>query len=745
MGETSSRGWINTQISISSLVIACSVITTPTRAQTTGPAYSSRASDAIASHDDANNEIIVTATKRTESLKDIPISISAFDGGRLQESGVKNIEDVQFLNAGLTLGHERSGELRISIRGISSNVGLEGGVAVHEDGVYLSQRLDQSRAYFDVSRLEVLRGPQGTLYGRNATGGAVNIITNDPTQVLEGGALVTFGNYGLIEGEAFASGPMNDQVAARIAVKVSNLPGYGYNFYTRGRVNGEDSTSVRMKIAYKPVDAITLKLTGEYSNTNSNYDDQIARLFPTTPLATEINGFVPPTGFDSNTNYPDEQHTKIGAVTLRGEFDLGFANITSITGYRKLSRAAPIDIDGSPQDRAAFLHNNSSNKQFSQEFDIASKENGSIDWLIGGYYFNNVNRQDRDVILTLTGGSHILNSVQPYQTIAYAGFGEVGIRFSKTLKLTLGGRYSSETSKLDEKRSLSTTSTIHGRGTWNSFTPKAALSWEVTPRATAYATVSRGFKSGGFNPGTFVAKSFAPEYVTNYEVGVKGTAIGGALRFSLAAFYMKYTDLQVQTYVNTTGVPQSLIVNAANATIKGVEGDFLIKPIQRFSIDGNFSVLNAKYDHFLFADASIPPPPGGAAPDSNGNRDVSGNRMVNAPPFSANVGATYEAPVGIDWKIQLRGELSYYGRNYFTPLENFRGVSQSPYTLVNARLGIKQDRDTGWNFAVFVRNITDKRVAGFMLENYGVPYTGIFKATTFKPPRTYGVSAGYRF
>lgn len=677
-------------------------------------------------------DIVVTAQKRSQLMKDIPISINAFSGERLKESGVKNFEDVQFLAAGLQLGHDRTGEVRVAIRGISSNVGLESAVAVHQDGVYLSQRFDQARAYFDIARIEVLRGPQGTLYGRNATGGAVNIITNEPTAEMKGSAQLTLGNYGLVEGEGFVSGPLiGDSVKARLAFKASDLSGYGRNLYNGERSNGENSKAVRAKIAIEASPALSIHLSGDYSVTNSSYDDEIRRLFPATPLSTETGGFVPPRYFDSNTNYPDFQHVKAWGLSAKADLDLGFASLTSITAYRNLHRSAGIDIDGSPQARASFRSFIIDNKQFLQEFNLTSQSDGNLDWIVGAYYFHNNYSTSRFVDLTLVGSS-IAATVPEYINNSYATFGEVSYKFADFIKLTAGARYSIERQHFVETRQVGAGAVgqIKNYDNWESFTPKVAVNIDLSRRISLYGTISKGFKSGGFNVGTFVAQSFAPEKVTNYEVGLKGSAFDGMLGGSIAAFYMDYSDLQVPTYIIVSGVPAQRIVNAAKATIKGIEADFAFEPVDAFSIDGNLSYLDAKYDRFLAADNI-----------TSTNRDVSGNKMFGVPPFSANIGANFSMPVGGDWSAKLRGEWSYQGKTYFTPFENLRGLSQGSYSLFNARLELNNP-DKGWRLAAYVRNITDKRVAGFMNEIVDTPFTGSFRATTYKPPRTFGVIVG---
>lgn len=694
-------------------------------------------------------ELVVTAEKREQNLQEVPVAISAFSGERIERTGARSIVDIQFLAAGLNFGQERAGGLRTSIRGISSNVGVESGVATHLDGVYLVNRFDQTGAFLDVARVEVLRGPQGTLYGRNATGGAINIITRDPTRDAEAGAQVTVGNYSLIETQGFVSGPIfGEKVRGRLAFKTSDLPGYGSNRYDGTRVNGANSISGRGKLDFDVSETLLVQASADYTRLQSTYADEVSRIFPTVPLGPENRGFSIATGYDSNRNRPNEQDITAYGGRINIRWELGAVTLTSLTGHRRLASDGAIDIDASPDDNGYFKINRSRNSELTQEFNLASNGEGPLRWIVGAYYMDNEARGYRDVPVPSLR-TEIFSNLISYRTKAYALFGQATYEFTPALSLTAGGRYSDEKNRDLETRQLlgAPMTTLRQGNGFSSFTPKVTLQWKASEDVNLYATYAKGFKSGGFNPGNNDPSSFSPEKVTNYEAGLKSLLLDRALMLNLAAFYMDYDDLQVSTLIIIPpGTPATRVVNAAKARIKGIEADFRARFGDHLSLDGNVSYLDAKYRDFAGASDGIGPTTFPFdLPLAPRARSASGNRMVAAPKFSTNIGADYRfADVG-GWTPVLRGEYSYQSRIYYTPFENLRGVSQKPAGVVNARLEFRNE-ENDWSLAFWGRNLTDERIISNQLEaNDGANATGLFRSTTYRPPRTYGVTIGKAF
>lgn len=697
-------------------------------------------------------ELVVTAEKRQESLQDIPASISAFSGDRIAQSGARSIVDVQFLAAGLNFGQDRAGVLRTSIRGISSNVGPESAVAVHLDGVYLGNRYDQVGAFFDVKRMEVLRGPQGTLYGRNATGGALNIITNDPTASSEAGAQITYGNYSLLETEGYASGPLlGDRVLGRVAFKTSDLPGYGRNLFSGEKVNGNLSSSGRAKLDIRVTDDLIVKLSADYARNQSTYADEVSRIFSAVPLMPEARGQFEATGFDSNRNRANYQDARAWGGSAKVEWDLGYATVTSLTGYRRVDKDGAVDIDGTPEDAGYWRTAHQRNNEVSQEVNVASAAESKLRWIVGAFYYRNNLGQFNDIPLPLlnsaTASPEIFSNLISYRTNAYAFYGQATYPIFENLKLTLGGRYSDEKNHDLETRQVlpGAMTTLDASNSSHAFTPRVSLEWHVTDDVNAYATYAKGFKSGGFNPGTNDPSNFRPEHVANYEVGLKSMFLDRRVLLNLAAFYMKYDDLQVSTRVLIPpGTPATRVVNAASATIKGVEAEFRASAGAHLSFDGNLAYLDARYDDFNQASdpvgATTYPfdvPPGARA------RSATGNQMMGAPKWSVNAGAEYAFDLA-DWEGAFRLEYAYQSTVYFTPWEDLRGAKQGPAGVINARLTLNS-ADEDWSVSFWGRNLTDERIYSNLAEFNDGAFTGLFRSATYRPPRTFGVTVGKHF
>ncbi|MCG8443109.1 MAG: TonB-dependent receptor, partial [Caulobacterales bacterium] len=629
-----------------------------------------------------------------------------------------------------------------SIRGISSNVGLESAIAIHLDGVYLGDRFDQTRAFYDVERVEVLRGPQGTLYGRNATGGAINVISREPTEEAEAELAITVGNYERIETEGFVSGGLGgDRVLGRFAFKTVNFDGYGENAFNGESLHGDDAFNLRGKLVLLPSDSLAIKLSADYAQSETNFQNQVSRLFPDQPLVTELLDptFAPATGFDGNTNRPDAQDTEVHGVSARVEWDLGFASLTSITGYREMNREEQTDIDGSPLDQAYFRLNERDSNQISQEFNLAGDISDRLSWLVGAFYYNSEQDFLADVpipglelILGLPPGALDLTVSSDYEIQAYAGYGELRFDVNDRLNVTLGGRYSTEKHTNVEFDGRFGTANLEDD--WNDFTPRIAISYDATDNINLYATYSEGFKSGGFDPATFNLVSFNPEQVKNYEAGIKSRLLGNRLEANAAVFSMDYTDLQVQRYTIRENVPALQVENAAEATINGLEADLRFLASEHWSFDANLSYLDATYDDYLAADQITTEATGEVT-----TRDVSGNQLFDAPEFAANLGTDLSAPIWSDWEARLRAEAQYQSEVFFTPFEDLRGLSQDAVTIGNLRATFANEA-LGAEIAAFVYNISDEEVISSQTEGDDTPFTGAFVRTTFKSPRTYGVT-----
>ncbi len=671
-------------------------------------------------------EIIVTATRREAGMQDIPATISAYSANQLQASGVQNIYDLQFLSPGMTISNNY-GQSQVAIRGIGTDnqaVGSEAGVAVHSDGVYIAQLTALDAALFDLERIEVMKGPQGTLYGRNSTGGTVNIITKSPTPEFEAGAGATFGNYTLIQTNGYISGPLiDDKLMARVSFTTGDRRGYARNIlragYTPEHVNNLDMAAIRAKLRYQPNENMTFDIGAHYLR-DSSLNIALNYYGSGIPAGGSIGSAM---DREVNHNYPDAVEKWDWGLHGKAEVVMGDLILTSLTAFRKHSFSEEFDLDKTELERGSLLVDNGF-KQFSQEVTLGANEDGRLNWLIGANYFNSSASSQVELPIP---DFLIFVETPVVEGQAYAAFGEMSYRILDQLTVTLGARYSYEKKKFQASTSYNNVlaSTTDLDDSWRAFTPKASVSYDINENAMLYATVSRGFKAGGANN----QNTYGPEYVWSYEVGLKTSMLDKRLRANLSAFLMDYTDLQVQTVrlIGDNQVSSPFVANAGKAKIKGVEVELDLRPTNQFSLDANIAYLDAVYTEAAFPDTL------------NGNLpiDGSGNRLTRTPKWSTNLGIQYEVPLGSWGSLTLRGEHTYKTSYEYTP-QNYVQTRQGSYHWVNARLTFESE-DRQLSIAFWGKNLTDELVSNF--KNVS-PTAG---DVNWLPPRTYGVTLGYRF
>ncbi|MYE12709.1 MAG: TonB-dependent receptor [Gammaproteobacteria bacterium] len=687
-------------------------------------------------------EIVVTASKRESNLQDLPLSINAFGSERLEDSGVQNIEAVQYLAAGIKIG-DYLGQSIVTMRGIGVQqlaAGAATGSAVHVDGVYRSSRYDTSRPYFDMERIEVLRGPQGTLYGRNATGGTINVITRAPTEEFEIGGRATVGNYNLVQTEGHLSGPIAGSVLGRFAFKTTNRDGFTKNLFNGKRWNDADQMSFRGKLEYRASDRLTLLLTADRSTDDSVQVAHLERFAPDRPTVIELTypGAYLPTALAAtrrvvNHDAPTSQTVDTEGVSVRVDLDLGIATLTSLTAWRHVDYNGKFDIDYTNANAAFFRNWPVDNETLSQEFNLVSASGGAVDWVIGAFYFV----EDIYTIIDLRGGrgiDYVLGAPR-IDTDAWAVFADGTYRINDSLDLTVGARYSSEDKELEEFLSIPlfrimNTDELAER--YSSFTPKIALTWHVRDNVSLYATIARGFKSGGFNSFLMQGSGFDPEEVTNYEIGMKSILADGRLSLNWSLFSMDYEDLQVFQVVMLPGVvgtSTNIVTNAGQSDIDGIELEILAEPVDGLTIDLNASYLDATYGELwlptIYADSTV---------------NVEGNHLVGAPKWAYNVGVARSFPVGAWGTGAVRVEYSWQDQVYFRP-HNEERISMDDYGLVNLRVTFR-DAAGRWTYTLFGANLTDELIVAYQNLTTGDNFP---IQNAFTPPRTYGLSIGANF
>lgn len=689
-------------------------------------------------------DIIVTAQKRSESAQKAAVAIAAVSGESLQRRQITSIASLAPSLPNVTFGEE-VGIARIAIRGLGTDTSVpaqEGRVAYHTDGVYISRTTAPLSTFFDIDRVEVVYGPQGTLYGRNATAGAINVITSDPGETFGGYMHLRAGNYGLFTEDGALTGPLTDTVSARLAFTRTDRDGYGRDLFTGQQIDNEHSFAVRGKIKIEPSNNFKWVLSADYSKADdaASFYHYLGQGSPdAAPRSAALGGTTPSNPRDAYANAPQRNYTKFYGFGSDLKLDLGAVSLTSVTGLRHSYTELSGDTDGT-QANVGMIHYIEDSSQFSEELRLNGKIS-NIKWIVGGYYFHEkiYGQADYSPILDFTNNyqSQGLLFNGHFKTVAGAAFGQIDWDIVNGLTLSAGLRYSREKRSIKERGAIDFVAAAtpnfipnyflfeNDSATFSSTTPKFTIQYQAAPKVLTYATYSKGFKSGGFSLTTF-SSAVLPEVLTDYEVGLKSDWLNGRLRFNASAFYYQYKNLQVEEIL----AAGAIFVNAAAAHLKGIEAELIIRPVPGFEISGNVSYLDSTFTSFALADPSRP---------SLGTVNLAGNQLPEAPKHAANAAAQYSFAVPRG-QLVLRGEISYTDRVYFSPF-NRRDVSQAAYAKGN--ILATYTGDNGISASLWVRNIANLRTissaqvtSGFL----GYPISGGYDA-----PRTFGGSIGYRF
>ena len=715
--------------------------------------------------DNAGDEIIVTARRREESLQDVPVAVSAFSGEALEMRGALDLTDVGNITPNTTLETSRGSNSTLSafIRGIGQQdpvSGFEPGVGIYLDDVYLNRPQAAVLDIYDVERIEVLRGPQGTLYGRNTIGGAVKYVTKRLPQDVSVAVRATVGTYGQADGVITASAPIGDIVRVGASVARLSRGGFGDNL-TTGRENyNKDVWAARGTIELGGYGApVSVRISGDYSRDKSDPRGGhrlIPGLLSGAPVLDDV--------YDTRGGLVDpEQDIKAYGLAMNISVDLSESlTLRSISAWRKDDTFTPIDFDALPavdvDVPGAYF-----NEQISQEVQLLV-DAGPLNGMIGAYYLDATADTLFDVRLftTLNGLTAFTNAAVDTET--YAVFGDFTYDFSDQLSLSVGGRYTWDTRTANILRQNylgggspffggagvpfgAASTNFSGKRSFNKFTPRVSVSFKPAPDHNIYASYSQGFKGGGFDPRGVGANapdlngngirgendevaaflSFRPESVDSYEVGYKGNLFDGGLTFALAGFYADYTDVQIPGSVACIvgGLPSfcGVTSNAGKATFKGVELEFNARLGENFATDGDrlnllgaVGYIDAKFDEYITNIANVP-------------TDVAQFRQIqNTPDWTASATLAYMTPVGAG-RLNLGTTLSYRSStNQFEIPNPF--IDQSGYALLDASI-VYTSPDDKWSIGIHGKNLTDKQYKtsgySFIAANAttGVPTLGV--------------------
>ncbi len=729
--------------------------------QGTAAATSSGTADTSSSVDSLG-EIIVTAERRSQNLQTTPVAVTAVSGSMLQELSVDTVGGLTNISPSIQ-ADTFQGNVQIHIRGIGVQDiigGFDSSIAAHIDGVYLARPAALASAMMDLSQVEIVRGPQGTLYGRNATGGAVNFITKDPTDEWTGDSSITVGNYDARNVFSAIGGPItsDDRLTFRLAVQLDDHDGYTTLFrpeLSESPLSGRPYQSAedlhdkmaRLKVLFKPTDGVSLLVTGDYYTENDaavvyHYFNDGYRASPVF-LQLQSEGDVTP--FYSRQEFSSAQpfnRPEYWGTSAKLSIDFPAFSFTSLSSYRHTNMDNYDDISGGSVLLIDQLKTEL-DREVSQEFQITSHPGQALQYVAGLYYFHEHDDVTQHYFIPyvpeLFGLPSDPTCCELYldgtvTTQAEAAFGQLTYNFTDSLALIAGGRYSIEQRgggndvHFDDDPAFTNITTFKDV-TYDAFTPKLGLQYQPNTDAFLYATASKGFKSGGFNIGSVQNAPFKPETIWSYEVGGKFDFLDKRARLNLAAFVYNYKDLQVQE-VRDQNV---FITNAANAKVKGVELESLTQVTHSVRVDVNLAYLDAKFTDFITGNVNLP---------QLGQLDLSGNHLPQSPKGKAQIGIekTFDI-IGDHGNLRVRGDAAWQDRVYFT-VYNEPFVSQPAYWWLKAR-ATYSPKSANWHVAAYIDNIQNRVVIANA--QTGADIDGARTFGNLAPPRTFGLRFDYSF
>lgn len=712
-------------------------------------------------------EVVVTAQKRSERLIEVPISISTVSAESIQQTGIKELKEMGDLTPNLQISQNSDFGTNITIRGVganSRNIGFDSRVGVYVDGVYMGQSPAANQGLVDVERVEVLRGPQGTLFGKNTVAGAISLVSKKPGDEFEGSVSVNLGNYDNRELQTSVNLPLNENNSLKVYANQTVRDGYIKNLAIDKNIQERDVASGRMHLRSVLSDSLEMNISADYLT-----QDRLG--FNGEPLTDTLGFFKPAEGGEKHVTSDDHalnenKEVKGGSVTFDYDLDNGYA-LKSISAYRFTEIFYDASPDYSPED-FLYVQYTDTYKQTTQEFQLISPDDAKFKYVAGLYYYQQDGETDRDAY----GGTGTVNhplfgpvpitvfGIDPSQKVvdidgvvdteSYAVFANGTYDLSERTTLGFGFRYSEETKDVDwsidgvnSGAFRIGTTTISDSRTDKSFAPTVSLNYALFEDSYIYGRYSTGFKSGGYNLDFInidqvdAGIEFQEETVESYEIGYKGEFPDQHLRLNMALFYSKFEDYQVNQYIDLGGGRTALaITNAATVITEGFEVDVTWQPTANLQLTAALGVLDATFDSF----------PGGGAAGS----DATGNELPYAPKLTGSTGVQYYYPLpSLEASLLLRADYSYTDSYYIT-INNDDGHTLldgstvdfgklDSYGTVSARIGLVSD-DEDWEVALWGRNLTDSDHLDYSFRDFfGTILAG------YAMPRTYGVEARYNF
>ncbi len=764
------------------------------------PAFAEPAPQAVGEADfeqaqEFEDSIVVTARKREEDVQKIPISITAFTADAIEERSLKDLSDLADYTPNLdfsTTGGfgDQTHQATVYIRGvgqIDTAVFSDPAVGIYVDGVYLARSQGAVLDLVDLERIEVLRGPQGTLFGKNSTGGALNLITQKPEATRKGRVEATFGERDRLDGRLSLDLPLGDRAFSKLSLMRASRDGFSRSLITGRRYHDDDRGAARLALSFLPSDRVSVDVSADLTHESSSGGNQLLLSLDATPILEFYNnarsgaGLVPyderwisPNLRDSFATGEPSIDGDVFGTSLRWSWTAGDLTLTSITAFRRLDYSTFGEADGSPQIVAErFVEQEQ--EQWSQELQATGTAGERLTWVAGGIYFQErpkeVSRQFVlaelfDALERAPGPIYAPPGVPDFlcdpgppppglpcfggagnpanlaffvgpdglvqnldlETVSYAFFGEGTYDLSDRLSATFGLRYTRDDKEFSylAEQAVMPTSDLFNADDWDAWTPRFSLAFQARPELMLYLSASRGFKSGGFNgrPQQRPALDpFDPETVWTYEVGFKRGSYGRGLTLNGTAFYSDYEDIQFAASLDVGGVPVFVTQNAGSAEILGFELEATAQPATGLTLSAAVGYNDNELTEL--------------DPGVSANLKENGV-LPKSPEWTLNASIQYAFEAGAIGDVIARADWSYRD-DVFNDVQNTPAVSQEAYDLLGARILVAPSER--WEVALFGTNLTDETYleTGFATGAFG-PNIGIPAR-----PREWGVSARFLF
>lgn len=711
------------------------------------------------------DEVVVTAQKRTQNVQDVPVAITALGTEQLVAAGVSSTSDLKALVPSLNVTTGAGGFGLPRIRGVGASgqgPGIENPVAVMVDDVYYGAAFGVLQSLFDTQQVAVLKGPQGTLFGRNATGGVIQITTRGPQFTPHGSAQVGYGNYDTKNFGAFYTAPLSDSVAFSVSGQYENRgEGFGVNRFTGNDVMDGEGWAVRGKLLWNLSDATSLLFSVDANGRDAS--DPTFRNFTLNSLGQNVTQQIVALGGDPDYDIysdvdPVLRARQSGASVILNH-DFGGIKLKSVTAYRESKLRTFFDPDGTTQARLR-IDNDNYDKQFTQELNLVSDHGGPFEWVVGAFYMSDAAGQNpgRTTGLQTFGGNGYSDTISEVRLSSYSAFAEGTYALSDATNVTAGIRYTS-----DDREFEAHTDTFNGAT--NTFTAgpiqsadrnfskatyRISLDHRFSDQIMAYASYNRGFRSGTYVPQATPIIVLEPEVVDAYEIGLKNDLFDRRVRLNIAAFYYDQTNVQVQQVI--AGV--NSVYNADGAEVKGIDADITWRVNDRLRLFGGVGVTDAKYTEFKNAIISVPYPLpagfviptgqtcrgtfGAPAAQLGGNclliGDASGNQLQNTPKLTATLGGNLEIPTSVG-SFTLAG--NFYYNDGFVGTADER-VAQDSYTTIDSSVTWRPN-DGNIYVRAWGKNLADS----FYRTQLSATNSG--DNGTSGVPRTFGLTLGVDF